>query len=196
MMGAINSEFGMCMSGNRVADFIASAEGSLRAFRKTPFHAVVGRTFLHQRKKVVDYLDAFLAINIKKKVKGAVYCEMNGFTINTDRWHFDAFGYKRAGEANGLDWDWLASWDSETEKPFVLTDMETVQAAFRKNYGPDQPLALQIASELAEYLVAARFIELIESAVTTLRKRNPVSRKMPFFATMHGSDDILFVDVK
>jgi hypothetical protein len=62
-----------------------------------------------------------------------MYFEMNGFTINPDRWYFTGFAYEKGGDIWDLTWNtnWLTPWDHQTEE-FMLTGMEAVQEGFAK----------------------------------------------------------------
>lgn len=170
-------------------DCIARLEQALRAIRKTPYHRVLGRDFLHHTRAATDYLIEFhRKASLKKKI-AALYFEMNGFTINTDLWFFSGFGFKKAGDI--WDLDWLASWDAETDKNFTLEGMETVQEAFGSLGRDDkQPLSVDIAGELAEHLVAARFMQLIAAAHKAAKRRSPAMKALPVLATAHEWEDV------
>lgn len=173
-----------------LAAFINSANDALKAIRKTPYHCVVGRDFLHHVDDVSAFLKSFHRQASAKKPNKAIYCEMNGFSNNTSNWHFNAFGFSKLGSLEGFEWDWLAYWDSETPR-FTLTGMENVQKAFAKWYrDANKPLYVAMAEELAECLVIARFMELIAMAHQKLKRTRTPRIRIPLLATSHGRDTI------
>jgi hypothetical protein len=162
----------------------------MQALRKTPFHDVLGRDFLHQTDAAADYLATFHR-NASERVKvAAMYFEMNGFTINPDRWYFDGFAYKTEGDTWEL--EWLAHWDADTGcDQFTLTGMESVQEAFAARYGDqEQPLSVRLAAELADHLVNARFMQLIEAAHSSGKRKYQPLHGLPVFATAHDWDTV------
>jgi hypothetical protein len=165
-------------------------EEGMRALRKTPYHEVLGRDFLHQTDAAAEYL-----INFHRKASGsigvaAIYFEMNGFTINPNQWQFDGFAYKTAGSIWEL--EWLADWQADTEsEEFVLTGMEAVQKAFADCYcDQSQPLSVKMAADLADHLVNARFMQLISAAHAVAKLRYKPLDGLPVLATAHDWDDV------
>ena len=63
----------------------------------------------------------------KEIIPVAYYCEMNGFTINWDKWFINLFSYKYL---NNLDWDWLSDFNDMTSNDFVITGFEDLQQVF------------------------------------------------------------------
>jgi hypothetical protein len=109
----------------------------------------------------------------------AMYFEMNGFTINPDRWYFDGFAYETVGDIWEL--DWLAHWDADTDDDqFTLTGMESVQEAFASCYcDEDQPLSVKMAAELANHLVNARFMQLIAATHGAAKRKYKALDALP-----------------
>ncbi len=114
----------------------------------------------------------------------AIYVELNGFTINPDRWFFDPFAYRRHGGHS--DWDWLAEWESEEFTPVTLTGMEDLQVVYASQAFREP--AFQQAEELAPLCVVLSFQRLIREAVATID-----GLVVPVLATAHDWD---FADVK
>ena len=119
-----------------------------------------------------------------------MYLEMNGFTINPDRWYFDGFAYETAGNTREL--EWLAHWDADTENDqFTLTGMELVQEAFARHYcDENQPLSVKMAAELADHLVNARFMQLIAAAHENAKRKCKALDGLPILATAHDWDRV------
>lgn len=191
MIDCITHRFGLSIPRGGLHDFIESADNALRTIRETPYHAVVGKSFLHHVDDAADYLERFIRSAPADGPFAAIYCEINGFAINPDQWDFGAFGYLKAGAMECCDWDWLAYWDAEPPRIFVLTGMEKVQEAFANYYLREtKPLYVEIAGELAEHLVTARFMELIAAAHAILRERSPDTANIPILSTAHDWDVI------
>src|SRR5688500_11712641 len=111
--GVVSSKFDLMVPHGKLDECIADLEEGLRAIRKTPYHHVLGRDFLHKTKAAGDFLIEFHRKASSKIKLAAIYFEMNGFTINTDLWWYSGFAFKTAGDL--WDLDWLAEWDAETE---------------------------------------------------------------------------------
>ncbi len=181
MIPEANGELRPCI------DFL---EEGLRAIKPTPYHSVLGRDFL----KNVPEFSAWLTKFCKKAARngldlGALYVEMNGFTINPDQWHCDLFGYNEEG--NKWDLDWLGDWDTESDACFVLHGMEPVQKAFAELFlDQNRPLSVRLAEEIAEHVVTARFMELVAAGRAAASQGYPLLKSVPLLATAHDWDVI------
>ena len=114
---------------------------------------------------------------------------MNGFETNPDLWFFNGFAYEKEGDIR--DPDWLSDWAADEEEGFILTGMETLQRAFAEICADErQPLAVQLAGELAEHLVNARYMELIAKAHARAKSALKALRGLPVFATAHDWDTV------
>jgi hypothetical protein len=117
-----------------------------------------------------------------------LYLEMNGFAINPNQWHCNMFGYKKAGDI--WDLDWLAEWDAEHPDRFVLIGMEPLQEAFAELFAHNQTLGIELAEEIAEHLVTARFMQLVAAAHLAAKHLYPALAGLPIFATAHDWDTV------
>ena len=140
MRGVVARRFRLMVPHGKLQECIEYLEGGLRALQPTPYHRVIGKSFLAQ----TDDLAVWLADFCRKPVAdglglAAVYLEMNAFAINPQQWHCNIFGYKTAGSLWEL--EWLSSWNAERRERFVLRGMEPVQEAFAELCrGEKQPL--------------------------------------------------------
>ena len=66
--------------------------------------------------------------------------------------------------------------------------MEELQTAFSKLYCKEQPLSIELAGELAEHLVVARFNQMIGSAHRIAKEENPDLDGFPILSTAHDWD--------
>jgi hypothetical protein len=167
---------------------IAFLEGGLRDLKPTPYHRVLGKDFLHQTDDLATWLADFCLKAADLKL-AAVYLEMNGFTINSEQWHCNVFGYQTAGDV--WDLDWLSQWDAERRERFVLRGMEPVQEAFAALFLDErQPLGVKLAEEVAKHLVTARFMQLVAAAHKTAKRRCAGLKGLPVLATAHDWDTV------
>jgi len=157
--------------------------------RRTAYHAVLGRDFLHQTREAADYLVAFYEAASSQGAVSALYCEMNGFSINPDLWFFDGFAYQTAGDIWEI--EWLASWDANTKESFPLRGMEAVQEAFANLCGGSRrPLSISLSAELAEHLVTARYMQLIAAAHDHAKRTYRPLQGLPILSTAHDWDTL------
>ena len=105
MSGVVSSLFVISVPHGRLDECITSLEEGLRSIRTTPFHAILGHTFLHHREAVATFITEFYETAMQSGPIAAMYFEMNGFTINPDRWYFNGFGYKKGGDNWDLTWN-------------------------------------------------------------------------------------------
>ena len=84
---------------NELDSAIQIAETELSKISQTDFHQLIGMNLLHMESDLDKYISKFYsivklkyALSFGKKLK-AFYCEMNGFTINCDRWFIDLFSF-------------------------------------------------------------------------------------------------------
>jgi hypothetical protein len=186
--GVVATQFGLMVPHGKLGPCIAFLEEGLRALRPTGYHAVLGKTFLHQGEELAGWIADFArkADAAKVGIK-ALYLEMNGFAINPAEWHCNLFGYKEAGDV--WDLDWLSSWDAEQRGVFVLSGMEEVQRAYADLFaGEEQPLSVRLAEEVTDHLVTARFMEVVAAAHEVANGRFAGMEGLPVFATAHDWD--------
>ena len=190
MSGVVSTQFNVMVPHGKLAHCIAFLENGLRSIKRTPYHRILGKDFLHHSKDLAGWIIDFHKQATAAKIKlAAIYLEMNGFTINTQQWHCDVFGYKQAGDIWEL--SWLAEWDAEWDECFVLRGMESVQQAFADFFCDDrQPLGVKLAAEVAEHLVTARFMELVAAAHKSAKRRYAGLKGLPILATAHDWDTI------
>lgn len=190
MSGVVSKQFSLMVPHGKLQPCIAFLEEGLRALTPTPYHRVLAKNFLAQTDELARWLIEFHEKAAAADVKlAAMYLEMNGFTINPDQWHCNLFGYKHAGDIWKL--DWLSSWDAEHRECFVLRGMESVQEAFAELFlQQGKPLGIELAEEVAEHLVTARFMELVAAAHTAANDRYAGLRGLPVLATAHDWDTV------
>jgi hypothetical protein len=126
----LSERLGELLKQDKVDDAILIAETKLQQHTKTDFNKILGRGIKNLKDDFADYIDEFYnKIDSRMTVK-AIYCEMNGFTINPDLWFVDLFAYDKFGGTE--DYDWLADWDQEnsSKESFVIRGYEDIQAVY------------------------------------------------------------------
>ena len=114
---------------------------------------------------------------------------MNGFDINPLGWHCDGFAFREAGDE--WDVDWLALWDAQSRSSLDLTGMEPVQQAYYDHgSSPERTLLEDLAIELTNHLVNARFMQLIAAAHESAKRACPPLAGLPVFSTDHAWDTV------
>jgi hypothetical protein len=163
-------------------------EGGLRAIQPTPYHQVLGKSFVAQTEDLAAWLADFCRKGAAAGLGlAAVYLEMNGFAINPGQWHCNVFGYKTAGSLWEL--DWLSRWDAGRTERFVLRGMEAVQDAFARLFRDDQqPLGVKLAEEVAAHLVTARFMQLVAASHAAAKRQFEGLDGLRVLASAHDWD--------
>lgn len=188
---------------------MARVEEALKALPDSPFHVVLGLQFTNAPDEVATILDGFLRDAKGRHPVGAVYAETNGFDINPDEWHFNAFSYENYGGQSNF--DWLSDF-TDSSSDMVLTGMEPLQKVYeawenREEFGEDDegaedddgimplPLAdtpfpdggasFEDARDVCSLLVVIRFQDLMRRAVPLMREL-----QVPLLATGHEYDFI------
>lgn len=191
MSDVIRTEFGLAIPHGKLAGCIELLEGGLRALRETPYHAILGHHYLQHVDEAAEYIVDFFRNARETAAVQAIYFEMNGFAINPDRWYFEGFAYEMGDTLWNLTWEteWLSRWNKASDSQFTLTGLEPVQEAFQNLYGKGkQPLGIQLAGEIAEHLVVARYDELIGAAHAVAKNMCSDLRGIPVLCAAHDWD--------
>jgi hypothetical protein len=99
---------------------------------------------------------------------GMLYVEMNGFDINPERWHADAFGFAAPVVSDGLLHERFWREVGDHAPSHALTGMEPMQAAFARQLARASD-ELAAPAEFATRLVHGRFLQHVATAVAQLR---------------------------
>ena len=161
---------------------------------------LVFRSQIDQAGALADWVDQFYKIVSKKTKIGALYFEMNGFSINTNQWHIDGFSYSKDGglhleDEDDEDMEWLCDWDCETQdfeghmEPdtvFVIKNLEKLQIAYaqvRKAAQKNEQWVKKVedAEDWCEHIITALFMELMRSAHVAAKRKKYAWAKIPIF---------------
>jgi hypothetical protein len=182
---------------------IRMAEEALTGIQTTDFHKILGRNFLQLRSALAVHISEFdqstqiilkkkrgfiknLLASAKAKRPAAYNAEMNGFTINYDRWYVDLLSFEKMG---GDNWEWTTDFYDSSQNDFTISGMEDIQAVFcdvHENNRFDEP-GIHKAYEVCELLVILRLQELFSAVY---KDSFHAWTEIPMFVMAHDYDFI------
>lgn len=191
------------LEAKKLDDAIDLAENELRKIPETDFHKIIGKDLKHMTNDLKEFIQTFdkNTTEVLKKKQGflksifwtkstvkpaAYYCEMNGFTINYDRWFIDLFSFDKF---ETRDWEWLSDFYDSTAKDLTITGFEEIQSVFQdvhQNKRFEEP-NIDKAYEVCELIVILRLQELFRE---TYKSSNGDWTKVPMFVTAHDYEMI------
>ena len=189
------------VESQKLDEAIAMAEQELKNIPTTDFHKILHKNLLHLTSDLAKHINEFdkSTKEVLKKKQGfiknlfgsgkevkpaAYYCEMNGFTINYDRWFIDLFSFENYSLT---DWEWLSDFYDSTANDLTITGFEEIQKAFEdvhENNRFEEP-NIDKAYEVCELLVILRLQELFRE---TYKLNQGDWHKIPMFITAHDYD--------
>jgi hypothetical protein len=195
------------LESQKLDEAIAMAEQELKNIPTTDFHKILGKNLLHLTSDLAKHINKFdkSTRQILKKKQGfiknlfgsakeinpaAYYCEMNGFTINYDRWYIDLFSFENYSLT---DWEWLSDFYDSTANDLTITGFEDIQKVFEdvhENNRFEEP-NIDKAYEVCELLVILRLQELFRE---TYKLNQGYWDKIPMFITAHDYELIYKVN--
>ena len=195
------------LESKKLDEAIAMAEQELKNIPTTDFHKILDKNLLHLTSDLAKHINEFdmSTKEVLKKKQGfiknlfgsgkevkpaAYYCEMNGFTINNDRWVIDLFSFKNYSLT---DWEWLSDFYDSTANDLTITGFEEIQKAFEdvhENNRFEEP-NIDKAYEVCELLVILRLQELFRE---TYKMNQGDWDKIPMFVTAHDYEMIYKVN--
>ena len=174
---------------------IQIAETELDKIPRTEFHQLIGMDLLHLESKLSSFISSFYTnvalkytLSFSKKLH-AFYCEMNGFTINYDRWFIDIFSFSKIGQG---DYDWLADYDYHSRRDLTITGYEAIQKVFaevHKTQSFDIP-EIEKSYDVAELLIILRLQQLFERTYTVAKEKGKKWSTLPMYVTAHDYEMI------
>ncbi len=195
------------LESKKLDEAIAMAEQELKNIPTTDFHKILSKNLLHLTTDLAKHINEFdkSTKEVLKKKQGflknlfssgkevkpaAYYCEMNGFTINYDRWFIDLFSFENYSLT---DWEWLSDFYDSTANDLTITGFEEIQKAFEdvhENNRFEEPY-IDKAYEVCELLVILRLQELFRE---TYKLNQGDWDKIPMFITAHDYELIFKVN--
>ncbi|APY06815.1 hypothetical protein BWZ20_00230 [Winogradskyella sp. J14-2] len=180
---------------NDLDSAIKIAESELSKIPETEFHQLIGMNLLHLESELSEFISKFYSsvklkytFSFSKKLK-AFYCEMNGFTINYDRWFIDLFSFSEIGNE---DYEWLADFEHHTNKDLTIIGFENLQKVYEdvyRNQKFDIP-EIEQAYEVSELLIILRLQELFRETYKKAKESEKKWSNYPMFVTAHDYEMI------
>lgn len=195
------------LESKKLDEAIAMAEQELKNIPTTDFHKILDKNLLHLTSDLAKHIKEFnkSTKDVLKKKQGfiknlfgsgkevkpaAYYCEMNGFTINYDRWFIDLFSFENYSLT---DWEWLSDFYDSTANDLTITGFEDIQKVFEdvhENNRFEEP-NIDKAYEVCELLVILRLQELFRA---TYKTNQGDWDNIPMFVTAHDYEMIFKVN--
>ena len=189
------------LESQKLDEAIVLAEKELKEIPTTDFHKILDRNLLHLTSDLGKHICEFdkSTKDVLKKKQGfiknllgsgkdtkpvAYYCEMNGFTINYDRWYVDLFSYEKYSLT---DWEWLSDFYDSTAEDLTITGFEDIQKVFEDVHENDrfeEPNILK-SYQVCELIVILRLQELFRE---TYKSSKNEWTSIPMFVTAHDYD--------
>lgn len=180
----------------RFDEAVQHCEGALAAIRPTtPFHAIIGKSFLGQLKEVEDWLTAFYDRVSDEFDVTVIEVQMNRFEINNNAWYIEAMAFDLPAEEVFEDMGML---QSHSER-LVFEGVGEIQAAMEEMHGRggsyDQaPDHLRKACDLTRELVPIHMMNVVSRAHRAASEAGHPIGGIPFFASVH--DDPFIYDAQ
>lgn len=126
--------------------------------------------------------------NWDSKELKAIYCEMNGFTINYDLWFIDLFAYSFCNDLEDI--GWLADFEYCTENSLTITDFEDLQSVYQTYIEAQnwEDKELEASAEICELLIILRLQELFRETHKLGKSKKYNWTELPLFVTAHDCD--------
>jgi hypothetical protein len=208
------NELSKLLQENKLEKAIELAENKLNELPTTEFHKVLNKNLLHLKPNLAIYLESFnnsasnyfrkkpepkkvgffekifgkkekeIEFNPNRNLK-AVYCEMNGFSINYELWFIDLFAFDFYNGIDLEDLDWLCDFEFDSENSLTITGFEEVQTAF-KNYMENlekNDENVKKSMEICELIIILKFQELFKH--TFIENKNKKWTETPMIVTAH-----------
>jgi hypothetical protein len=161
--------FDRIVEGGDLDGYVEQVEARLAATGPNPFADAATTRFDDDPAALAAWLEgARDDLSGRAGELGMLYVEMNGFDINPERWHADAFGFAMPVVSDGLLHERFWREVGDHAPSHALTGMEPMQAAFAHHLatGSDD---LGAPAEMATRLVHGRFLQHVATAVAGLR---------------------------
>ena len=167
---------------------IKFAEKELKRLDKSDFHKIISRDFLHLANNLYSFIDSNFREDDKLDKTRAFYSELNGFSINYDKWFLYIQAHDTREDYHDESSDWLCDgfWGSHNPECFVLKGVREIRKAFKRYYkNKNKSETLTKAATVCEYLVLMRLQELFDSVIHKGKENLKPWANLPWGITAH-----------
>jgi hypothetical protein len=167
------------LQAGKFAEAEAQLTQWLRAKPETPFHAIADLDVTTSPVDCANFFDDYAA---REPDLGAIYSEMNGFTINPDLWFCDAFGFEEHGGMDDTNWlgDFKSCASDDGKGCLIITGLEPMQALYQSRMAGTLKRADDETMTLVEALVVVKFQKMLQRSLPLMKKV-----KCPLLASAH-----------
>ncbi|WP_225000420.1 hypothetical protein [Cesiribacter sp. SM1] len=178
------------IQSKKLTEAVQYCEDELKKYPSTDFHWILNRDLLHLKEELFRFIDINFGDKPQLLEAKAFYSELNGFSINWDKWFFDVSAYDTLEDYQDESSDWLGQgfWGSTDPEYLVVSGWERLQEVFKdfqknKRYKDKQMSAV---SELAQFLVVLRLQELFDKTISHGKQLGLKWANLPWGVTAHG----------
>ncbi|QRY55546.1 hypothetical protein [Sphingobacterium siyangense] len=170
---------------------INMVEIEFKKLEETDFHAIIGRDLLHLADDADEFLNSVYEKskeNLDGEIK-AIYCEMNGFTINPELWFATGCSFTFCYDLE--DTDWLADYEYFYDMAMTISGLEDLQKTY-EDYMINEKWdieGLELANDFCALLITLRLLELFKTSFERFKDKSDWT-KIPVFVTSHESEAI------
>lgn len=164
-------------------------ESQIRSSSHRGFDPCLGRSFTSQAADLALWIENYYMEVLEGEVPvRALFLELNHFTEEFDKWHFNILSYYFDGGSE--EFDWLLDFDTdatyEEVYPLVETDapMEPFELFQMLEKRQQIPESLQEARDWAEQLILARSLELVHAAHQKAKEFDLEWADLPLYASL------------
>lgn len=167
----------------------AEAEAALTqwllAKPRSPFHIIAELEVTTPPAECARYFDEYAA---REPGLPVIYTEMNGFTVNTDLWFCDAFGFHEHGGMDGFDWlgDFHSCASDGGVGSLVITGLEPVQALYASRRAGSLEKQDDETLILVDALVVVKFQKMLQRSLPLMKKV-----RCPLLASAHDFGEFI-----
>ena len=169
----------------KIAEAEAQLTEWLRAKPASPFHVIAELDVTTSPGDCARFFDDFAA---RDPGLGAIYSEMNGFTINPDLWFCDAFGFVEHGGTDNFNWlgDFKSCGSDDGAGVLAITGLEPVQALYAARMAGGLERPDEETMRLVEALVIVKFQKLLQRSLPLMKQL-----KCPLLASAHDYEEFV-----
>jgi hypothetical protein len=171
------------LQAGKFAEAEAQLTQWLRERPASPFHVIADLDVTTSPVDCANFFDDYAA---REPGLGAIYSELNGFTINTDLWFCDAFGFEEHGGTDDFNWlgDFKSCGSDDGKGCLVITGLEPLQELYAsKLAGTVEKQDFEVLI-LVEALVVVKFQRLLQRSMPLMKRV-----KCPLLASAHDFND-------
>lgn len=176
------------VKSGKLNEGIEFAEQRMKELGRSDFHSILGKDFFHLTRSLYKFLESNFADGDKLRQTKAFYTELNGFSINYDKWFLFVQAHDTREDYHDDTSDWLCDgfWGSHNPEYFVLKGLRRIRKAFGKyDKLQERSESLKKSATIAEYLVVMRLQQLFDVVISKGKQASRPWATIPWGVTAH-----------